>query len=136
MAAYDETLRNITLDAAANLAVDTSPPNNTGPGNQYRFVQVSGAHEADIYANAAGEICVGVLQNKPQEEAMAATVAIAGVSMVEASAAITAGDAVGSDASGLATSGNSPTLGIAVRGASAAGQLVPVLLTITGEAAV
>lgn len=135
MAAYDETLTSITLDAAANLAVATDPPSNTGPGNQYRFVQVSGAHEADIYTNAIGEICVGVLQNKPQEEAMAATVSVSGVSMVEASAAISAGDAVGSDGSGLATSGNSPTLGIAIRGASAAGQLIPVLLTITGEAA-
>lgn len=135
MSSYDETLRTITLDAASNLAVDTSHPNNTGPGNQYRFVHISGAHQADLYANTTGQICIGVLQNKPQETDMAATVAIAGISMVEASAAISAGDAVGSDSNGLATSGATPTLGVAVRAAAAAGELVPVLLTFDGDAA-
>lgn len=134
MSSYEETLTSITLDAASNLAVDTRPPNE-GPGNQYRFVQISGGHQADLHTNATGEVAAGVLQNKPQVTDMAATVAISGISMVEADGAIGAGAQVGSDASGRASSGALPVLGIAVREATAAGQLIPVLLTLNGEAA-
>lgn len=135
MAAYEETLVNITLDASDNLAEDTAPPNE-GPGNQYRFVQVSGEREVDLFTGEAGDICVGVLQNKPQVENMAATVAISGVSLVEAGTDdISAGDAVGADSDGKADDTETPVLGIALRGATADGQLIPVLLRLTGEAA-
>ena len=135
MAAYDETLVSITLDAHDDLAEDTAPPNE-GPGNQYRFVKVSGERQANLYKNETGDICVGVLQNKPQVENMACTVAISGVSMVEAGVdTISAGDAVGSDIDGKADDTETPVLGIALRGASNAGELIPVLLRLTGEAA-
>lgn len=134
MSSYEETLTSITLDAAAGIASDTSPPNE-GPGEQYHFVQISGAHQADLYANTTGQIAAGVLQNKPQVTDMAATVAIMGISLVEAGGAITAGDAVGSDASGRAVSGGTPTLGVAVHGAAGAGELVPVYLSLPGAAA-
>ena len=134
MASYEETLVNITLDASDNLAEDTAPPDE-GPGNQYRFVQVSGDREVDLFAGSAGDICVGVLQNKPQIENMAATVAISGVSLVEAGGEVNAGDAVGADAESKASSSETPVLGIALRGSSGAGELIPVLLRLTGEAA-
>lgn len=135
MAAYDESLVSITLDAHDDLAEDTRPPNE-GPGNQYRFVQVSGDRQANLYTNAEGDVCVGVLQNKPQIEDMAATVAISGVSLVEAGVdTIDAGDTVGADSDGKADDTETPVLGIALQGASSAGQLIPVLLRLTGEAA-
>ena len=126
MAAYDESLVSITLDAHDDLAEDTRPPNE-GPGNQYRFVKVSGDRQVNLF-DGTGR-CVGVLQNKPQVEDMACTVGIAGVSLVEASGEIDAGDAVGSDGEGRATSDGG--LGIALRGASDEGELIPVLLRLT-----
>lgn len=134
MAAYEETLVNITLDAHPDLASDTAPPNE-GPGDLYRFVQVSGERQVNLFGNASGDICVGVLQSKPQVDDMACTVAISGVSLVEAGGEIDAGDAVGASATGKADSSSTPVLGIALRGASAEGQLIPVLLRLTGEAA-
>jgi hypothetical protein len=134
VSSYEETLTNITLEAAAGIAVDTQPPNE-GSGFQYRILQVSGGHQADLYTAAIGEVPFGVLQNKPQVEGMAATVAVHGVSMIEAGGAIAAGDQVTGDANGLATTGSNPVIGVAIRAASAAGILVPVMLLIDGTAA-
>lgn len=145
MASYEETLVNITLDAADDLAVDTSvtirrqdaggatPDGATAnSGFQYRFVQVSGPHEADLYTGAAGERAVGVLQNKPQVPGHAATVAIHGISLVEADEAIDAGSGVGASAYGRATDGGD--LGIAIHDAEAQGDLIPVLLRLSAAA--
>lgn len=131
MASYEETLVSISLDADASLAVHTNPPHASGvnpSGVQYRFVQVVGDHEAGLFTNATGTVAVGVLQNKPQEVGEAAQVAVDGISLVEAGGAITAGDTVGSDADGKATTGGD--LGIALYGAAATDELIPVLLRL------
>jgi hypothetical protein len=139
---YEETLVNISLDAHADLvSADSSAPFREGVnpnGLQYRFVQVSGDHECNIFTGAVGTVPLGVLQNKPQEEAHACTVAIHGISMVEAGGAITAGDLVGVDGDGRAISGGA--LGIAIYGAPApnageSGPLIPVLLRLTATSA-
>lgn len=135
MASYEETLTNITLEADASIAVDTSPPVADGvnpAGFQYRFVQVTGDHQCGLYTNANGEVIVGVLQSKPQVVGHEATVAVSGVSMVEAAGAIATGDTVTADANGLATTGGTGSpAGIAIRPATAAGELIPVLLRLT-----
>lgn len=145
MSSYEETLVNITLDAAAGLAVNTQHTVSRGTnvavpaeasaaaGFQYRFVQVSGPHECDLYTGAVGERVAGVLQNKPQIEGHAATVAISGISLVEADGAIDAGAGVGVGAGGRATTGG--TLGVAIHAATEAGDLIPVLLRLDATAA-
>ena len=136
MASYDETLVNITLDAHADIAVDTSPPyEGTGAGFQYRFVKVSGDHQCNLYdGTETGDIAVGVLQSKPQVTEMACTVAIAGISMVEAGDTITGGEAVEGDDEGRAIPlDGGVVLGTAIYG-GAEGELIPVLLRLTSTA--
>ena len=144
MASYEETLVNISLDADASLAVDTSPPyvGNDAPaggsaaaGFQYRFVRLTDPHTCGLYTNTSGEIPIGVLQNKPQVEGMAATVAVAGISLVEAGGAIVAGQVVGPDTTGRAVVGGTGSpAGIAIYD-GAEGEIVPVLIrpTTTGS---
>lgn len=135
MATYDESIRSITLDADASLAEYTGVPGLPGSaspnsGNQYRFVKVTGAHQCGI-ADNTDALVIGVLQNKPQVTGAAATVAIRGISLVEAGDAINAGDAVAVDADGkgVAAGGGDTVVGVAVGGA-ASGTLVPVLLRL------
>ena len=133
MASYDETLVNITLTADASIAVDTSPPyTGTGAGFQYRVVRITGAHTCGLYTNLADQVPVGVLQNKPQVVDMAATVAIAGISLVEVGVGgVTAGAAVSSDAVGRAVvGGTGSVIGQAIFG-GAVGELVPVRIVPT-----
>lgn len=145
MSSYEETLVNITLDAAAGIAVNTAHtvPRGTATtvpaeasaaaGFQYRFVRVSGAHQCDLYTGAAGQRVAGVLQNKPQIEGHAATVAISGVTLIEANGAIAAGAGVGVGTGGRAVSGGN--LGVAIHAAQEAGDLIPVLLRLPATAA-
>jgi hypothetical protein len=136
VASYEETLVNISLDADESLAVDTRPPytGNTAPaggsaaaGFQYRFVTGTGGHQVGLFTDSEGERVVGVLQNKPQVEGMAATVAVFGISLVEAGGTIEAWDGVGSDDTGRAVTGGD--LGLAVIGGGE-GELIPVLLRL------
>ena len=59
-----------------------------------------------------------------------ATVALSGISHVEAAGAIAAGAGVAADTVGRAASSSTNVVGIAIHSASAAGQLVPVLLRL------
>src|SRR5690606_3819398 len=102
--AYEESLRSISLNADATLAVYTGVPGMPGSpspnyGQQYRFVKVTGAHQVGL-ATAGSDVVVGVMQNKPQVAGQAATVSIHGVSMVMAGAALDAGDSVEADSTG------------------------------------
>jgi hypothetical protein len=135
---YEESLASITLDADASVGVYTgvaglpgSASNNGGLA--YRFVKVTGAHTCGL-STASTDKTVGVLQNKPQGVGHAATVAIYGVSNVEAGAAVAAGAQVMSDSVGRGITYVAGTgvlsQGIALRAASAAGQLIPVLLRL------
>lgn len=131
---YEETLVSITLDADASVGVYTgvaglpgSPANNSGL--QYRFVKVTGEHQCGL-ATAATDTVVGVLQNKPQGLGHAATVALSGVTHVEAAGAVAAGDQVTADTVGRAVTSTTNVKGIAIHSATAAGQLIPVLLRL------
>jgi hypothetical protein len=135
--AYEESLKSITLNADASLAVYTGVPSIPGApatnyGNQYRFVKVTGARQCGL-CTAATDNAVGVMQNKPQVTGMAATVGIFGVTNVMASAAITAGATVTSDGQGRAvtTATAADVMGIALADASGANTLVPVLLRLS-----
>ena len=138
MATYEESIRSITLDADATLAVYTGVPGLPGSaspnsGNQYRFVKVTGAHQCCI-ADETTTAVIGVVQNKPQTTGSAATVAIRGISLVEAGGDINAGEEVVVDANGKGVASGTvgagtTAVGVAVGGA-AAGQLVPVLLRL------
>lgn len=131
---YQETLVNVTLDADATVGIYTGvagiPGSATNNGGlQYRFVKMTGEHQVGLVAGATDAV-VGVLQNKPQGVGHAATVALMGISHVESAGAITAGASVASDSVGRASASASNVVGIAIHSATAAGQLVPVLLRL------
>lgn len=133
--AYEESLRTVSLNADSSLAVYTGVPGVPGSpdpnyGKQYRFVKVTGANQVGLAG--AGEASVGVMQNKPQVVGQAATVAIHGISMVMAGAALDAGDTVEADSEGRAiTSTTGAVGGIALAAAGQANELVPVLLQVS-----
>jgi predicted RecA/RadA family phage recombinase len=132
--AYEESLRSITLNADATLAVYTGVPGQPGSadpnsGKQYHFVKVTGVHQVGIAA-ATGSV-VGVIQNKPQNAGNAATVGIRGVSKVVSDVAITAGDPIFASADGQAAkTGSGPQCGVALTTTANPGELVSVLLTL------
>lgn len=134
--AYDETLRSVSLDADASLAVWTGVPGQPGSadpngGKQYHFVKITGANTVGL-ADANDTNVIGVLQNKPQVTGQAATVAYLGISRVVADKAIDAGEAVYCSADGQATDadGGGNLVGYAVTSAANAGEILAVLLTV------
>lgn len=131
--AYDENQRRISLDADASIGIRTGPPGVAGSldpnsGKQYYFVKVTGEHLAGL-VSAAGAAAIGVLQNKPQNVGEAATIAISGVSLVQASVTLVGGDPVMAAADGRAAKWVSTNIqvGTCILGAGA-GQLATVLL--------
>jgi hypothetical protein len=132
--AYEESLRSITLNADATLAVFTGVPGQPGSavpnsGKQYHFVKVTGVHQVGL-AGATGAVH-GVLQNKPQNAGNAATVGIRGVSKVVSDVPITAGASIQVSADGQAAiTGTGPVVGTALTTTANAGELVSVLLTL------
>lgn len=136
MAAYDETLRRITLQADASLAVYTGPPGIPGSadpnyGKQFCFVKLTGDHTCGL-AVAAADAIIGVLQNKPQRVGEAATVAIGGITLLQVAVALTWGQQVTADAGGhgiLFATGTAA--GVVIRGGGGtAGALLPVMLKL------
>lgn len=139
--AYEEGLRSITLVADASLGLYTGVPGQPGSavpnsGHQYKFVKVTGAKTVGLATNAANEIVIGVLQNKPQTTGSAATVAIRGVSKVVAGGSVNAGDPIkvkSSSVVGTAVAATLPAdqedvVGIAVTSGST-GEVISVLLS-------
>lgn len=136
--AFEEGLRSISLNADSTLAVYTSVPGQPGSadpngGKQYRFVKVTGASQVGLADATANEIVVGVLQNKPQYTGQSATVAIRGVSKVQAGGNVNAGQAVKvKTTTGEAVAATLPAdaalvVGVAVT-SGADGQIISVLL--------
>ena len=91
---------------------------------------MTGAHQCGL-ADDTDTLVIGVVQNKPQVTGAAATVAIRGISLVEAGGSVNAGDGVAVDTNGkgVAAGVGDTVVGVAVGGA-ASGQLVPVLLRL------
>lgn len=134
--AFEESLRSVSLTADSSLAGYTGVPGLPGSadpnsGKQYRFVKVTGAKQVGL-VTANTDAAIGVCQSKPQTTGAAATVGIRGISFVVAGAAVSAGAKVTSDSTGRAIalpgSGSPVTYGIALTAASAAGELISVLL--------
>lgn len=138
--AYEEVLRSISLDAAASITEATGVPGQPGSsepnsGKQYRWVKITGAHQAGLATAAANERVIGVLQNKPQVVGMASTVAMEGISLAEAGGTVAAGDGIKVDSNGRSVTWVAGTddeglrVGTAVT-AAASGQLFSVLIRI------
>lgn len=115
--AFEMPVLDVSFVAAADLS-----------GSQYAAVTLDGNGKA-VLATTAGEVCVGVLQNDPRA-GETAQVRVYGVTMVKAGAAVTPGQLVSNDASGLAVPATTGqvALGIALDGAAGAGQIISVLL--------
>ena len=132
---YDEALKTISLDADASLGIYTGTPGQPGSavpnyGKMYHLVKVTGSHQCGL-STAAGDVTVGVLQNKPQKPGAACTVGIDGVTNVIAGGVIPAGASLVADANGAAVAqGATPSGGkklIALKPAAGAGELIPAL---------
>ena len=120
--AYEQTLRNISLLAGADLSA-----------SQFCFVVVNNAGQLAL--PAAGGDADGVLQDKPNAAGQAGEVAILGVSkVVVGTGGVTAGDLIATDNAGkavTAATGNK-ILGRAMA-TGAAGTIVPVLIQQKGK---
>jgi hypothetical protein len=141
--AYEEAIRSITLKANSTVAVYTGVPGQPGSadpngGKQYYFVKAtSTAATCGLADGTANELVIGVLQNKPQYDTQAATVAIRGVTKVVAgTGGVAAGDPIKVDSviDGTGVAATLPAdaalvVGIAL-GAASAGALFPCLLRI------
>ncbi len=124
---YESTLKSISLLAGEAMS---------GAGYQFRYLKMATAAVVRQTANTIASI--GVLQNNPGNGEVA-QVAISGISMIEAGAAVTAGVEVMSDSSGRViahTGATARVTGIALSAAAAAGDLIPVLFlnqAVTGS---
>ncbi len=128
MAAWDEFLYSITLEAGEDLSAE-----------QYRFVDIDTARARSCVVTGDGGTArtVGVLQNAPDAVGNAATVGVQGVSRVEAGAAVVVGALVSADATGKAVTATTGerVLGVALEAASATGEIIPIKLGYLGAAA-
>lgn len=115
--AFKENQTSISLEASGDLSA-----------NQWYFVDVDTNGQAAVVGDGADAI--GVLQNDPDTQGHAASVAIDGVSRVSCGASVTAGDDVSSDANGQAVTSASGdvVLGKALEDASGADSIIAVLL--------
>lgn len=105
-------------------------------GQQFRFVKLSGGTLAAVAA--ATDPVIGVLENKPNvNKDKRATVMISGVARVMASKAIAAGVLVYITADGRITdtAASNQAVGVAETAATAAGDLISVLLKPLGALA-
>jgi len=132
---FEESLRNVSLLADASVAGYTGVPGlpgsaNPNGGDLYKLVKITGKHTVGL-CTADTDLCIGVLQNKPQVTGQAATVAIRGISNVIAGVNnLTAGTEVTSDASGrvvAATTGDK-VAGVVLAGSTAVDEMIPMLI--------
>lgn len=119
--ATSDNLKCVTMEAGADLST-----------KQYYFVSL--ASDGQVDPTGDGASAEGVLQNDPSAAGQPATVAIDGISIVVAGAAIARGALVASGSAGkakTAASGNR-VLGIAMEAASADGDWISVSLKVQG----
>lgn len=104
--------------------------------SQFLFVTIDSNGQAAVAGD--GVVVVGVLQDKPAAQGRACSIYGSGsISKVKAGAAVAAGAKVSSDAAGKAVTAASGEYiaGIALDAASAANQLISVLLFFPGRVA-
>lgn len=118
--------------ALANTVLNL-PYQASGAVTKLRFVKVTGDQTIGPAA-AVTDKCLGVVQvdvsAAEATQGKSVAVMVYGVSWVEAAAAITRGDNVGPSANGRAQTAVATQfpLGVALKAAAAAGDLIPVLL--------
>jgi hypothetical protein len=115
--AFKENQSCISLEASGDLS-----------SNQFYFVDVDTSGQAAVAGDGAD--AVGVLQNDPDTQGHAATVAIEGVSRVSCGGSVTAGDDISSDTNGqgVTSASGDVVLGKALEDASGADSVIAVLL--------
>jgi hypothetical protein len=132
--AYDESLKTISLDADASLGIYTGVPGLPGSavpntGKMYCFVKVTGVHQVGLAVLATNDV-VGIMQNKPQNPGMAATIGYTGVSNLQVAGVVTAGSRVAPDATGRGVIDAVNGKWIALATSTVAGEIIPVLRAI------
>lgn len=124
--AYEESLKSISIPTGADLSAA-----------QYLFVRMT---ENGVVLSEAGGDCVGVVQNKPGQNApanervgVAATVTIGGVSKLRAGGVIAKGAKVSAmaDGRGKAAAAGEAVQGVALIAATSADEIISVLLNPT-----
>ena len=97
--------------------------------HQFRFITVDADGKA-IHADGS-HVKIGILQNKPGAEDRAATVAVAGMSKLEASGGVNEGAYLTSDGDGkgAATTTDDAAVGAIALTAGVDGDIISVLLT-------
>ena len=100
-------------------------------------MQITAASTVGLADASVTDAVIGVMQNKPQYTGSAATVAIAGVSKVEAGATIVGGNPISVKADGTAIVAltGKPVVGYALTG-GADGEIISVLLSGPGASPV
>jgi len=118
--ATEEKLRSVTLESSGDLSA-----------SQYFLVKVDASGQAAL--GGLGEVCVGVLQDKPSAAGRAAEVGTEGVSKCVASAAIAAGATVSCTAAGKAKTAATGefVVGVARSAAAADGEVFQLMLGST-----
>jgi hypothetical protein len=100
--------------------------------NQYKFVEVDSSGNVTV-CNAATDRPVGVLQNRPKS-GEAAEVVIAGITKLQADAALTIGTLIGTSADGqadaktLGDAGTEFVVGMALSASGAAAEIITALV--------
>lgn len=125
--AYQERLSTITMIAGADYSDGSA---------HYRFVIPTSTPKTFVRASVAGSDAVAICQDEPGN-GHASCVAEGGISKIVAGAAITAGAKIATDNQGRAVTATTGAyvLGIAVNGANAAGDIIPMLFEKNGRAA-
>ena len=118
--AYEIPGQVITFEAGADLSA-----------KQFYVVYLSSADTVNVATSNSTQVPIGILQNDP-ESGKPASVCVSGVSKAEAGGAISAGDIVTFGSDGRVTSLGGATgvyaVGVALQAATAAGQVIPVLI--------
>jgi len=119
--AYDNPVLVKSHDAAADLSSD-----------QFKAVAYDGS--GNLVVAGVGASACGFLQNDPDDVGKAGDVMMLGISRAIAGAAVLKGAKLASDASGrVVTAGTgNHVIAIAQAAAGAAGEIIPVLVTLGG----
>ena len=120
--AFEEGLRSLTFDAGADLS-----------SSQYRGVKLNATGQVIRTAADHTDEPTGILQNAPNKAGERATVAVGGISKMEAEAtSIAIGDNVSCSDDGRAldagTTADRQRIGIAMTASAAAGTIISVLI--------
>jgi hypothetical protein len=120
--AYERNLVSQTFKSAADYSTDEA-------NQQYHFLELNSNGEV-VRANAATDVLIGVLQNKPRSGA-SATVGVEGISKVKLGGTVAIGDAITSDSAGkgIATTTSGNTVAGRALAAGVSGDIIPVLLS-------